>query len=332
VYAIPADAPDRFAEHSTEIQTGAFGASDLLERAYGRAIRFDMGTDCGPSYLDITTVRLPERTTAIAALAEEPGGTVTAVRSGLERAGLLKTWRESPSDNFVVWLDGPAPAGSCGEAEFYDDRDRTVSNVNEMGGLVAVIYRSRGGDRFCDSRVVRHEIGHTLGAVPSSAPHSSGDGHCDDSYEDTMCLASAPPVAGYSGEFFDYGNDDYWDPPGGSPLPWWTVNLSSFICPAADCNRSPGAASASASTAESASSTTAAGKRERRATKPGLNVRAVRRGMRWTLDIKARGIGRATLTVRCAPRRAYRRLVTLPIHTSVRASCRARPKVDLTSS
>ena len=39
------------------MQADAFGASALLERLYGRAIRFDMGTTCGERYLDISSVR-----------------------------------------------------------------------------------------------------------------------------------------------------------------------------------------------------------------------------------------------------------------------------------
>ena len=54
-----------------------------------------------------------------------------------------------------------------------------------------------------------------------------------------MCVDTAPRVGSgpKHGEFFDYGNDDYWDPPNGPPLRWWTVNLSWFICPDAGCNR-----------------------------------------------------------------------------------------------
>ena len=52
-----------------------------------------------------------------------------------------------------------------------------------------------------------------------------------------MCYAVAPRRA--SGEanalFFDYGNDDYWDPPGRA-LSRWTVNLSRFVCPTVECN------------------------------------------------------------------------------------------------
>lgn len=47
---------------------------------------------------------------------------------------------------------------------------------------------------------------------------------------------------------FDYRNDDYWDPiavpvmapavPSTVKLPWWTVNLSRFVCPfGGDCDQ-----------------------------------------------------------------------------------------------
>src|SRR4051794_17367439 len=57
IYVAPADAPDRLAELATTVQAGAFGASALIERLYGRAIRFDMGTSCGKQFLDISDVR-----------------------------------------------------------------------------------------------------------------------------------------------------------------------------------------------------------------------------------------------------------------------------------
>ena len=54
-----------------------------------------------------------------------------------------------------------------------------------------------------------------------------------------MCGWDSPKVASgpFNGIYFDYGNDDYWDPPQGAPLGWWTLNLSRFICPDARCNR-----------------------------------------------------------------------------------------------
>jgi hypothetical protein len=53
-----------------------------------------------------------------------------------------------------------------------------------------------------------------------------------------MCYAAAPSRGdgAFNDDFFDYGNDDYWDPPTGAPLAWWTVDLSRFICDTASCN------------------------------------------------------------------------------------------------
>jgi hypothetical protein len=62
-----------------------------------------------------------------------------------------------------------------------------------------------------------------------------------------MCYRAAPQRArgDFQSEYFDYGNDDYWDPPQGKPLAWWTVNLNRFLCDSATCNR-PAAATARA--------------------------------------------------------------------------------------
>src|SRR4051794_12679865 len=88
VYALAADAPDRLGALASGLQTDAFQASALLERLYGRAIRFDMGTDCGPQFLDITVVRLPETSAALAALAAQPTGTLDAVARALDARGM----------------------------------------------------------------------------------------------------------------------------------------------------------------------------------------------------------------------------------------------------
>jgi hypothetical protein len=138
-----------------------------------------------------------------------------------------------------VWIDGPAPSGACGQATSYDDPTRDPSNLNNLGGKVAVVFPNGSGG-FCSSNTVRHEIGHNLGALQPVAPHAFDGAHCDDSYEDTMCYSQAPRTAnGQRGQYFDYRNDDYWDPPQGASLPWWTANLNRFLCPDATCNVGP---------------------------------------------------------------------------------------------
>jgi hypothetical protein len=248
VYMIAADSPDRFSSFATGIQTDAFQASALLESTYSRAIRYDMGTNCGPQYLDISVVRMPQTAAQMTALAGSSSGTFDAVTHALDAAGFQTI---QPTDtlsqaaqrtrNYVVWLDAPAPNGTCGQAAIYDDPSRADSNLNNYGGKAAIVFRN-GSDAFCSSNAARHEIGHNLGALQSVAPHAFDGSHCNDAYEDTMCYSNSPQVGnGQRGQFFDYNNDDYWDPPHAAPLPWWTVNLNRFLCPDAGCNVAPGA-------------------------------------------------------------------------------------------
>ena len=244
VLAVPADQPVRLKQLAPEIQSDAFGASKLLEQTYGRAIRFDLGTACGPQYLDISVVRMGIDSATLRTLAQQQDtGALDAVYDALAAGGFPVTRPSDPTAprrdvNYVVWLDGPGPDGACGQATLYPDSRRSPDNRNNMGGSVAVVFRQADG--FCNADAVRHEIGHTLGAAqPGAAPNADAGGHCLDAYEDTMCVDNSPHVAGGSSQvrFFDYGNDDYWDPPKGRPLDWWTVNLSRFLCDDPQCNR-----------------------------------------------------------------------------------------------
>lgn len=232
IYLLPADGADRFRESAARMQADALGASALIERLYGRAFRFDMGTACGTGWLDISKVRAAATTADFERAAASPEGTMRLVSSELARAGFRLLHRNASratarklKRNFLVWMDAPAPARTCGAADEFADTTRDASNWNNYGGKLALIFRHDG--EFCGQHVVRHEIGHVLGA-----------GHCDDAYEDAMCEHG--PIRGggvYGEEFFDFGNDDYWDPPSGPALPHWTVNLSRFVCPDAACNR-----------------------------------------------------------------------------------------------
>jgi hypothetical protein len=345
VYAYPADGESHLRAHVDAIQTDAFQASALLESQYGRALRFDMGTSCGQQYLDISAVRLPQTSAELAQLSNRPEATMDAVIDGLNAAGFeaLSTRERSRSrgeltTNYIVWLDGPAPAGACGQATSYDDPTRDPANLNNLGGKVAVVFPDGDGG-FCSSNTVRHEIGHNLGALQPSAPHAFDGAHCDDAYEDTMCYSTAPMRAnGSRGLYFDYGNDDYWDPPAGAPLGWWTVNLSRFLCPDTTCNvpvqpaPPPAAPEGGSEGAGELSQPTVA-----TPAPPKLVLVSRRRGRRWRLSVRARGTGRAVLSVRCRRRRGghvrkvlSRRLV-LPRSVRARVTCRSRPVATLRS-
>jgi len=243
VYLFPQDGADRFSPAlATQMQSDLFGASGLLEHLYGRAVRLDMGTDCGPGFLDISVVKSALSSDDFAAAAKQDDGTMQIVARALAMAG-FPTLKNGASrraagrltTNYVVWLDAPTPLG-CGIGQSIDDSTRSRSNWNNYGGKVAVIFRA--DDDFCGQDTVRHEIGHTLGAMQPDAPHAFDGVHCDDAYEDTMCYPDSP-VRGsgdFQDQYFDYGNDDYWDPPGGRVLGWWTADENRFICPTASCN------------------------------------------------------------------------------------------------
>jgi hypothetical protein len=241
VYALPADAPSRLRQLAPVIQADAASASGVLAERYGRAIRLDRGSSCGPAYLDITTVRLPQTIAALQRLARQPDGTLDAITGGLRRAGFATAELGDPGRaragrliDFVVWLDGPYPEASCGQAQLTVDRRRTVENANNGGGKVAAIFRD--GDGFCGAATVLHEIGHTLGAVQPKPGESGWTGHCHDAAQDVLCDPGAPSIGGDARTLVDVGNDDYWDPPSGSPLPFWTMNLSRFLCVDASCS------------------------------------------------------------------------------------------------
>ena len=310
VYMLAADAPDRFGSLATSMQTDAFQASSLLESSYGRAIRFDIGTACGPRYLDISVVRMSETSEQMADLAHTPSGTFDAVTRALDAAGFQTIQPSDTSDeaaartrNYLVWLDAPAPGASCGQATIYDDPSRSADNLNNFGGKAAIVFRN--GDGFCSSNAARHEIGHNLGGLQRVAPHAYDGSHCNDAYEDTMCYPNAPLVAdGRRGEYFDYGNDDYWSLPG-APLAWWTVDLNRFLCPDASCNVVAGAEGGPDPLAPA---TTPAAPAPRSAAKrPHGRVRMHSRrhghGV-WGVSVKATGKGRGVVIVRC---RRYRR-------------------------
>ena len=342
IYALPADAPDRFGQFATAIQADAFQASALLEGSYGRAIRFDLGTSCGAQYLDISVVRLPQTTAQLRAVAPTATGTLDAVANGIHAAG-FPTIR--PNDtyesaagrnrNFVVWLDGPTPNGACGQATSYSDSSRDPSNLNNLGGKVAIVFPN-GDNGFCSSNTVRHEIGHNLGALQPVAPNAFDGAHCDDAYEDTMCYSQAPKVAGgQRGGYFDYGNDDYWDPPSGAPLPWWTANLNRFLCPDAACNIASQAGDTIVREPETGDDDTSLADAEPRTAKLSVRLKAKRAKKGWKVAVTARGEGTALVTLRCRPKRrsAVKTVLSketrLPrtLHATVRCASKPRAAV-----
>jgi hypothetical protein len=342
VYAYPADRPSRLAALGAQLQQDAFGASAALEQQYGRAIRFDVGTPCGQGQLDISAVRLPFTEAQLTTLTTmSHTATFDAVAAALRQRGFGVAGNEeglaelvARKENYVLWLDGPSPPRSCGQGTALLDSTRSDTNLNNFGGKLAMIFRDGSG--FCGANVVRHEIGHNLGALQPDAPNTTDGVHCNDAFEDTMCGVESPKIVGgdFNGLYFDFGNDDYWDPPNGSPLGWWTLNLSRFVCPTRDCNRpAPTRPPVAAQTtppvtrAERPAAERRTARRTRRLRRPRLAGRVARGRIFTRMRLRARGAGTARLVVRCprggSRRRVMSRRVTLPATVRVRTRCRA---------
>ena len=138
---------------------------------------------------------------------------------------------------FVDRITNVYPYGGQGSI-FSDDRPDPSINANNNNAMYSMTAYYHAG-------VVGHEIGHNIGAVQLSAPHSSEGYHCHDD-ADLMCYNDGGsyfqvggqmtfPCASTSENLMDCGNDDYYFP--GTPPPdhylashWNTAN-SGFLTP-----------------------------------------------------------------------------------------------------
>lgn len=194
VYALPSDAADAALDTNGTIGGWIAGFNAwLAQQSGGAQLRFDT-FEGAP---DITEIRLPEATAQLASSAE---GAYVAVHNDLVAANLVT----SPKIDLVVLAAGSG--NLCGLG----------------GGNLAVLFSAAcGGVDW--SWVVGHELFHTLGAVPTCAPHYDGTGHVNDSSSDLMWPYAPQPGATPT---LDPGHDDYWGPPGDDHIPGGCVNVA----------------------------------------------------------------------------------------------------------
>ena len=237
LYVYPSNGANRFTQFAAMFQADARQTAALL---HGHQVRWDErgGADVTTRYLDITVFRSRHNAKKLAGSQQ-----FSLVAQELAERGFT-----NPDKKYVVWLD----AGSryCGQGHLSQDTQRTLANANNRRTL-SIVYRpyatNNGEGGFCRGRTLLHELGHNFGAVLSAAPNDFDGAHCNDSAEDVMCYTSRTSYDS-GGPVFDWNNDDYWDPAAtgadgvSGKLPWWTSNLSRFLCPVGgDCS-SPSAA------------------------------------------------------------------------------------------
>ena len=133
--------------------------------------------------------------------------TFSQVVADARRAGFA-----SDTADYLIFYDGVRD-GACGTGSYIADESLSEDNASNTGGGYALVFRD-----CWFTEIPMHEVGHTMGAVQYSAPHSTGTGgHCNQE-NDVMCYA---PDGGDRNQGvaqncsglprFDCGYDDYFD-------------------------------------------------------------------------------------------------------------------------
>jgi hypothetical protein len=253
VYAHPADRADRFAAWRDALQANVALVQRFLaaQSGGGKALRFDMGTRCGPQYVDVQVVHLSGRRSQYV---DNFSAVVNEVESRLGPA--------SAPRNVVVFADtlnGEAYDYGLGENVLGSYGERPgPDNVHNRGGFASVLFTRDGqtapgaGARGWWPEGMLHEITHNLGGVQWSAPHSTQPlggsdpryGHCWQG-ADVMCYLEdsgaahamrndCPRIGGAIPQVYDCGRDDYFNPapaPGSYLTTHWNVYRNDFLAP-----------------------------------------------------------------------------------------------------
>jgi hypothetical protein len=245
VYAYAGDQTDNFATWRDSLQADVSRIEQYLALQTGgrRALRFDMGTECGPQYVDIQVVHL-------ANLRSYYSSSVYSAEQDfdhlLNEIGPALGPAAGPRDVFVLAEGLTDEANEWGMAGVQpDDRAGTV-NVSNAGGLMATMWTSPGtapAPFGWQPTVMLHEITHNLGGVQQSSPHHTSGWHCIDG-QDVMCYPDgSPEAASYNAsvcpqaggaipQTYDCGHDDYFNPdpaPGSYLDTHWNVYGSVFM-------------------------------------------------------------------------------------------------------
>jgi hypothetical protein len=246
VYAYALGEPDNSVQWRDALQASVSRIEQFLTLQTGgrRALRFDMGTQCGPQYVDLQVVELPHNRLYYEddfyAVADDVRDAI-----GHDSRNVFVL-----ADNLTSGADG---VYGTGEVNPTDDRPGTdnVHNQGELTGIMWTVAGTAPDPTGWQPTVMLHEITHNLGAVQWSAPHTTHPAgnmtgtysHCWDG-QDVMCYADGPAMAhpyvstvcplgnGPIPQTYDCGRDDYFnpDPPAGSYIAThWNVYDSAFM-------------------------------------------------------------------------------------------------------
>lgn len=235
LYAVPQDRTNNFAASVPSIQTAVNDADSFLDQSTpgvgGQHYR----------WLCENGVDLTVRNVTLVPIGADGAFTYGDMTSSLQNQvalGLGPTNFLSSDRIYLVFVDqisGAYPFGGQGDIR-NDDTPNPAGNLNQTGPHYSLI---NGFSGF----VAEHEIGHNIGAVQLSAPHSSGAWHCFEE-NDAMCYNDGGSYFSSGGALvfncpalpstqFDCGQDDYYNTPTSSGYlsTHWNVSASGFLTP-----------------------------------------------------------------------------------------------------
>src|SRR4051812_3820629 len=231
VYARGHGEPDHFARYADVIQGDIKAVADAFLAATDgeKSVRFDVGTSCGPAYVDIQSVELPGTMAAYRAMDYDTRwNTLATDLTGIvddSPACPVVATISSCTHDFLVYSDGLYDDDlTTGVAMRPIDDTAAASNTANRGGHFAWVLGDGSPDfgyGNSSATTAEHEMLHNLGAVQDAARHSTLAGHCYDEV-DVMCYPdggsswmSAPAACPSAPDStIDCGNDDYFNPSG----------------------------------------------------------------------------------------------------------------------
>jgi hypothetical protein len=243
VYAYSQGDVDRSAAWTDSLQADVSRIEQYLALQSGghRALRFDMGTNCGPEYVDVQVVQLPHASSYYTAL--NTNDRFDAVTDDVNAALAAA----AGARNVFILADGLSTSGVYGIGQVYPNASQPpASYIHDQGGLTGIMFVTPGTSPDpvgWQPTVMLHEMSHNLGAVQFAAPHMTSYAHCIDG-EDLMCYQDGSPEgAFYTGsvcptasnaipQTYDCGHNDYYDPsstPSGYLATHWNVYNSAFM-------------------------------------------------------------------------------------------------------
>jgi hypothetical protein len=200
IYALPSDGVDRVLDEQGTLNDSVASWNTWLATQTGG---LDLRLDTSNGMLDTTFVRLPESDAQIEARG-------AFVRDELEKQ-LHTLGFNQPQKIYAVYYDGRS-SFACGGGAWPPVLAGNVAALYLHGLYSGPVpcdtnrWGSVGGPRYLEFAMI-HELLHTLGFVPTCAPHHTSAGHVSDSPADLMYAGSAP----WTPSTLDVGHDDYYD-------------------------------------------------------------------------------------------------------------------------